>query len=110
MIETLMQYVGNVAIVVGLFFMFVGAIGLIRLPDFYTRLHATSKTDTLGIGSVFFGLIFYTGPTQVTLKLLLIMFFIFFTSPVASHALAKAAFKGGIKPYRLTPKKDRKDD
>lgn len=106
MIEILIQTIGSITIISGIFFMFVGSIGLIRLPDFYTRLHATSKTDTLGIGLIFVGLIFFAGPTQVTLKLLLIIVFIFFTSPVSAHAIAKLAFKVGIKPYQVEPQNE----
>lgn len=109
MIELLLNALGGISLVSGLFFMFVGSIGLLRLPDFFTRLHATSKTDTLGIGLIFIGLIFFSGPTQASLKLVLIIFFIFFTSPVSAHALAKAAFKGGVKPFQINTKKDHKD-
>ena len=113
MTETLMQYLGNTTIIAGIFFLFVGSIGLLRLPDFYTRLHATSKTDTLGIGLIFFGLLCYAGLTLVAIKLVLIIIFVFFTSPVSSHALAKAAFKGGLKPYQVAEKstpEDKVDD
>jgi multicomponent Na+:H+ antiporter subunit G len=106
MIEIVLQTIGSITIVFGLFFMFVGSIGLIRLPDFYTRLHATSKTDTLGIGLIFIGLMFFAGPTQATLKLLLIIAFIFFTSPVSAHAIAKAAYKSGLKPYQKKPEEE----
>lgn len=105
MIELLIQIIGSITITCGLFFMVVGAIGLLRLPDFYTRLHATSKTDTLGIGLIFIGLIFFSGLTQATLKLILIIVFIFFTSPVSAHAIAKAAFKAGVKPYQVKSSK-----
>ncbi|MEE9396398.1 MAG: monovalent cation/H(+) antiporter subunit G [Methylococcales bacterium] len=106
MTEIIQHYIGNIAIIAGIFFLFIGSIGLIRLPDFYTRLHAVSKTDTLGIGLIFFGLLFYAGPTMVGIKLILIVFFIFFTSPVSSHALAKAAFRGGLQPYKVENKQE----
>ena len=104
MIETVFEYLGNVFILAGIFFLFVGSIGLLRLPDFYTRLHGTSKTDSLGIGLVFLGLLCYSSWGLVAVKLILIIFFVFFTGPVSSHALAKAAYKGGLVPYQLNKK------
>lgn len=106
MIEAAIHYLGNAAIIAGIFFLFIGSIGLIRLPDFYTRLHATSKTDTLGVGLIFFGLLCYAGFSLVAVKLILIIFVIFFTSPVSSHALAKAAFLSGLKPYEIEVEKE----
>lgn len=79
-------------------FCVVGAIGLLRMPDFFTRMHAASVTDTLGAGLILFGLILQAGLTLVTAKLLIIVLLIFFTSPAATHALAKAALVRGVKP------------
>jgi multicomponent Na+:H+ antiporter subunit G len=86
-------------ITLGIFFMFVGSVGILRLPDFYSRTHTISKGDTLGIFMVIIGLIVYEGFTQSSLKLLLIVFFIALSNPVGSHALAKAAFTKGLKPF-----------
>lgn len=83
----------------GVFFMLVGSIGVIRLPDFYTRSHATSKTDTLGIMLVLWGLAVYEGLTLSGLKLVLITVFIALANPVGSHALVRAAFFIGLKPW-----------
>ncbi len=82
----------------GGFFVLVGGIGLLRFPDFFTRLHAAGVTDTLGTWLILAGLIIQAGPTQNALKLVLILLFIVFTSPTASHALAKAALHGGLQP------------
>lgn len=87
-----------VSVVSGLFFVFAGTIGVIRLPDFYTRLHAAGMTDTLGAELILFGLIVQSGFSQMTLKLLLVAFFLFVTSPTATHAVANAAYKNGLKP------------
>lgn len=76
----------------------VGGIGLIRLPDFFTRLHAVSIPDTLGAGLITAGLMVQAGWSPVSLKLLLILFFLLFTGPTATHALAKAALHGNLKP------------
>ena len=82
----------------GGFFCVVGAIGVVRMPDFYTRMHAASVTDTVGAGLVLLGLMLQAGLTLVTAKLLMIGLLLFFTSPTASHALARAAFVRGVKP------------
>ena len=91
----------------GSFFCVTGAIGLLRLPDFYARLHGAGIIDTLGVGLILGGLIFQAGWSAVTIKLVLILVFIFLTSPTATHALAQAALNGGVKP--LLGKKDGDD-
>lgn len=82
----------------GGFFCVTGALGLCRMPDFYTRMHAASITDTLGAGLILLGLALQAGLTLVAVKLLMIGLLIFFTSPTATHALAKAAYARGVKP------------
>ena len=90
----------------GMFFMFIGAIGLLRFPDFYTRLHATGKCDTLGEGLIIAGLIIYhlfhyAGIPLVAVKLLILFIFIFIANPTATHTIVKAAYNKGLKPWRL---------
>ncbi len=85
-------------LVAGGFFCVVGGLGLNRMPDFYTRLHAASVTDTLGAGLVLLGLILQAGFTLVAAKLVVIGLLIFFTSPAAAHAIARAAFVRGLEP------------
>lgn len=87
-----------VLIVAGIFFVLAGTLGVLRLPDFYTRLHAAGITDTLGAELIIFGLIIQSGFTLLSLKLLLVAFFLFMTSPTATHAVAHAAYKAGLKP------------
>ncbi len=77
----------------GVFFLFMGAVGLLRFPDFYTRMHAAGKSDTLGSLLVLTGLAFYEGIDLTAVKILLIALFIFVTSPTATHAMARAALK-----------------
>lgn len=79
-------------------FLLAGGIGLLRLPDFFTRLHAAGVTDTMGAGLILVGLMFEAGLSQTSIKLVLILFFMLFTSPTATHALAKAALHGGLVP------------
>ena len=82
----------------GSFFMLVGAIGLLRMPDVYTRSHAAGITDTLGALLILVGLMFQAGFTLVTVKLIMILVFLLFTSPTASHALNHTAWTSGLKP------------
>jgi multicomponent Na+:H+ antiporter subunit G len=82
----------------GSFLVLVGALGLIRMPDFYTRMHAAGITDTLGADLILLGLMVQAGFSLVTIKLLLIGAFLFFTSPTSTHAIANAALTAGLKP------------
>lgn len=77
----------------GIFFFMVGVIGLLRLPDVYCRMHATTKCDTLGAGLILLALALYAGPGGTAVKLLLMIVFIWITNPVAAHAIARAAYK-----------------
>lgn len=79
-------------------FCFVGAVGLLRMPDFYTRAHAASVSDSLGAALVLFGLLLQAGFSLVAVKLAIVGLLIFFTSPAATHALVKAALGRGLKP------------
>ena len=85
-----------ILIVAGGLFCLVGAIGLLRMPDFYTRVHAASVTDVVGSFAILLGLALQAGLTLVTVKLVFIALLIFFTSPAATHALVKAALERGI--------------
>ena len=86
------------AIIGGSIMCLIGGWGVIRLPDMFARLHGASLVDTLGIGLILLGLMFQAGLTLITAKLVLILVFVFFTSPTATHALARAALNGGLKP------------
>ena len=87
-----------VCLVTGGFFGIVGGIGLLRLPDLFSRFHAAGVTDTLGAGLILIGLMLQAGWSLITIKLVLILAFGLFTSPTATHALAKAALHGKVKP------------
>lgn len=76
-----------------------GGIGIHRFPDFYSRLHAVGITDTLCASLFLVGLIMQTGASIASIKLLLIFILLFLSSPTATHALADAAFLGGLKPH-----------
>jgi multicomponent Na+:H+ antiporter subunit G len=83
----------------GVFLGISGAWGVIRFPDFYTRVHAAGVTDTLSAGMILGGLMLQSGFTLVTVKLAFILLFLWHTSPAASHALARAAMHAGLQPH-----------
>jgi multicomponent Na+:H+ antiporter subunit G len=87
-----------VLIAAGGFFCVAGAFGMIRMPDVYTRMHAAGVIDPFGVCLIFVGLMIQSGFTLVTAKLLFLSILLLFTSPVACHALAKAALHRGLKP------------
>ena len=94
----IINLVSSLFITLGALSIIVGLLGVYRMPDFYTRLHAASIIDTLGAMLILFGLILYYGFNIVSLKLLLILIFILITTPTAAHALAKSALHGNLKP------------
>lgn len=95
-----------VLIVGGSLFAMIGGVGVLRLPDFFTRLHGASITDTAGTSLIVLGLMLQAGFTLVTVKLVLILAFLFFTGPAATHALARAALISGVKPWHRRKEED----
>jgi len=96
--DTVLDILSWFCLLGGAVFLLVGAIGILRFPDFYTRLHAVGVCDTMGAGLVLVGLMLQGGLSLVTLKLLLIFYFMIFTGPTATHALAEAALQRKLKP------------
>ena len=101
--SALVDLVSGLCLLAGAFFCVVGAIGMLRMPDAYTRMHAASVADTLGAGLILFGLLLQAGFTLVAAKLVMIGLLIFFASPTASHALTRAALLSGVKPRLAEP-------
>jgi len=95
-------------LVTGACFMLLSALGMIRLPDFFARLHGASLADTGGAWLMLVGMMLQAGFTLVTVKLILIGVFLFFTSPTATHAVAHAALIGGLSPDK--PSDNQKSD
>jgi multicomponent Na+:H+ antiporter subunit G len=93
----------------GVFVTLAGAMGLLRFPDFYTRLHATGKCDTLGSGLILMGFMVFHfahyGTPLVPIKLLILIIFVFIANPTATHAIVKAAYRTGVSPWRLGEKR-----
>ncbi len=83
-------------LVLGSLFSVIGGLGMLRMPDVYTRSHAASVTDTLGATLILLGLAIHSGPNLVTVKLVFILGFLYLTSPTAAHALVKAAYSRGL--------------
>lgn len=98
--------ISGIFLFLGCFLMLVAAIGVVRFPDFYTRMHAAGKSDTLGQFLVILALMIFEGFSLVSVKLLLIVAFIFICNPTATHALAKAAHLSGLRPWTKEEKKD----
>ena len=88
-----MTVLSVVLISLGVFFLVMGAVGLLRFPDYWSRMHAAGKCDTLGSLLLLTGLTCYDGATFASVKILVIALFIFMTSPTATHAIARAAFQ-----------------
>lgn len=91
------EIIGRILIVVGLGFDLLGCIGLIRLPDVYNRLQATTKCVTLGTCSILLGTVFMKGLCATSTKALLTVIFLLLTTPVAAHALARGAHISGVR-------------
>lgn len=106
--ELVLDVLSWVAIAAGLFFMLVGTFGILRMPDVYTRLHAAGMTDTMGAGFLLLGMALRTivgimhgegGYWFVLARIVFIYTFLLFTSPIATHALARAGIAGGVEPW-----------
>lgn len=94
---TTLEYLGNIFIIIGIIFDFIGCLGLVRMPDIYNRLQASTKCVTLGTMGITFGVFLRNGFSAVGIKAILCAIFLLLTAPVAAHALARAAHKSGVK-------------
>jgi multicomponent Na+:H+ antiporter subunit G len=96
--EVLINLISWFLFIGGSAFLLIGAIGVIRLPDIFSRMHGAGIIDTMGVAMLLFGMILQAGFTIVSIKLLMIILFVTFTNPTATHALARAALDAGLKP------------
>ncbi len=100
---TALEIVTLLITLIGVFFVVVSSVGLVRLPDLYTRVHAGGKSGTLGIIGVLLGAgVFFLSDLRVVFKMLLLIAFFFITAPVAAHMLDRAALLTGVKPMEGT--------
>ena len=93
-----MTALGTVLILIGLFFLVVGSIGMLRLPDVFSRAHALSLTDSLGALFALGGLALYEGFSTNLLKILVVLGLIYLLNPVIAHATIRAAYRSGLRP------------
>ena len=96
--EQVIDILSGLCIAAGIVALITGSLGLIRLPDLFSRTHAVGMMDTAGVGFIILGLIIHEGFTLVSVKLALVGIFLFFTSPIATHAVAQVAYRAGLKP------------
>jgi multicomponent Na+:H+ antiporter subunit G len=96
----LVQGAAAVLALAGAFFFLAGTVGLLRLPDFYSRAHGAAKCDTVGAGLLLVALALGTGWRPGTLKILALAALVLITSPTSAHALARAAYRTGLRPWR----------
>ena len=94
-LETARMALAMLFLLMGAIFFLGSCIGMLRLPDFYTKMHASSNSETLGCALSIIGLIFYQGFNWTALKLVAVFLLMFMCNPIGSHILGKAAYKGG---------------
>ena len=105
--------ISTVLIALGILFFIGGAVGIIRFPDFYTRMHAAGKGDTMSVITIFLGVAFYQlqdltlANILVAMKIMLIALFVMMTSPTSTHALIKAGFLEGLKIWKRKERKEK---
>ncbi|HSL61885.1 MAG TPA: monovalent cation/H(+) antiporter subunit G [Desulfotignum sp.] len=112
MMEMIINSLAIFFLVMGLIFFLGGAVGIIRMPDFYSRLHPAGKLDTLGIFAMVTGMVIYNlhhlslGTLLLSIKMFLIVFFVFLASPTATHAIVDAGMRAGLRPWTRKKKKE----
>ncbi len=98
MTDMILTIIRDVLLISGALTVLIGALGVIRFPELFSRIHAAGITDTAGAGLMISGLLIEAGFSLISFKLLFILLFLFLTSPTSSHALAKAAIHGKVLP------------
>ncbi len=97
-----------ICLLIGSAFLLISAVGMLRFPDFFTRMHAAGIADTMGIGMLILGMALQAGFSLITVKLFMILAFVMFASPTATHALAQAALGGRRQPILKEDRRPRK--
>jgi multicomponent Na+:H+ antiporter subunit G len=97
---TISHWIGYGLILLGMPFFLAGTIGLLRFPDVFTRLHALTKADNIGLGLITIGILLQTASLSIIFKLLLIWILILIASATTGHLIARAAIKRGVKPWQ----------
>jgi len=99
MIEILAHALTIALAAIGALFFLAGTLGLLRLPDFYTRVHAATKCDTVGAGAILLALVIHVAPHPEALKIIALLILVLLSSPTSGHALARAAHDTGLEPW-----------
>ena len=94
--------IGTILIVFGVFFIFIAGIGLLRMPDLYLRMSASTKAATLGLVLILLGTAVYFGDLGVTSRAIATIIFVFLTAPVSAHMIGRAAYSNGVKVWEGT--------
>lgn len=110
MITTVLQYLAALLMVSGALFSLLAAVGMLRLPDVYTRMHAASKAGVVGAGLVLLALAFAAADAPVVLRVILGILFLLLTTPVSAHLLARAAYRTGLEPAPITVVNDMRQE
>ena len=97
------EIIAGLCVLVGAFFVFAAAVGVVRMPDVYTRMHAATKSGTLGSGLMLVGVAVVAGSSDVVLRALAAVIFLVATAPIAAHLLGRAAYMSGVPTWRGTP-------
>ena len=101
--ELLLAWLSGILLALGTLALLVGALGLVRLPNLFSRIHAVGMMDTAGVAFITLGMLIHEGFSLVSVKLAVVGIFLFFTSPIATHAVAKVAYKSGFSPLGEKP-------
>jgi multicomponent Na+:H+ antiporter subunit G len=102
----MIEIIASVLLVIGASFMFLAALGLLRMPDLMTRMHATTKAGVLGAGVMLIGVALLFGSIEVKARVLAIIAFVLITAPVAAHAIGRASYFVGVPLWRHTVRDD----
>ena len=102
--EMLLSWLSGISLLLGTAALIVGALGLVRLPNLFSRIHAVGMMDTAGVALITLGMLIHEGFSLISVKLAVVGVFLFFTSPIATHAVAQVAHRSGFSP--VTPVKE----
>ena len=106
---TIRELIATILLLIGFFFIAISAIGVIRLPDFYSRLHSSGIGETLGLMISFLGLAVFEGFNLMTIKLFIVFLLVFLANPIGTHILGQAAIKSGLVPWEIEEEEAEKD-
>jgi multicomponent Na+:H+ antiporter subunit G len=99
--EMLLSWLSGISLLLGTAALIVGALGLVRLPNLFSRIHAVGMMDTAGVAFITLGMLIHEGFSLISVKLAVVGVFLFFTSPIATHAVAQVAHRSGFSPVTL---------